>query len=65
MLDIGLEIKKRREEKGLSLTQLALAIGRSPQMICDIEAGRKKPSLSTLIALAKALDLSLDNIFLK
>lgn len=65
MNKIGYEVKKRREERGLSQTQLALAIGKSPQMICDIEAGRKQPSLKTLIDLAKILNISLDQIFLK
>lgn len=48
----------------MSQTKLAMLIKRSPQLICDIEAGRKNPSRDTLIGLAKVLDLSLDEIFL-
>lgn len=57
-------IKEKREEKQISQTELALRIQRSPQLICDIEAGRKKPGIETLVRLAKELCFSLDNIFL-
>lgn len=57
-------IKAKREEKGLSQTELAMRIHRSPQLICDIEAGRKNPSINTLIPISKELSLSLDDIFL-
>jgi putative transcriptional regulator len=58
------EIKRKREENGLSKTQLAKAINKSPQLICDIEAGRKNPSIETLVPIAKTLHMSLDRIFL-
>jgi len=53
-----------REEKKFSKTQLASMTNRSVSMICDIEAGRKNPSVSTLVAIAVALNISLDTIFL-
>ncbi|MBU2702694.1 transcriptional regulator with XRE-family HTH domain [Sporomusaceae bacterium BoRhaA] len=58
-------IKAKRKEKCLSQTELALRINRSPQLICDIEAGRKNPSLDTLALLVKELAFSLDAIFFK
>jgi len=58
------EMKKKREDIGLTQTGLATAIKMSPQMICDIEAGRKNPSLKTLVLIANRLGLSLDDIFL-
>jgi putative transcriptional regulator len=61
---IGAEIKKHREDAGLSQTQLANDINRSPQLICDIEAGRRNPSIHTLQLIAKRLNMSLDDIFL-
>jgi DNA-binding XRE family transcriptional regulator len=57
-------IKTKREEKSMSQTELAAHIGRSPQLLCDIEAGRKNPGVETLVLLARELDMSLDNIFL-
>ena len=65
METLGVTIKVKREEKSMSQTELAAHIGRSPQLICDIEAGRKNPGIGTLVLLAKELDMSLDDIFLK
>ena len=62
---LGAIIKAKREEKSLSQTELAAHISRSPQLICDIEAGRKNPGIDTLVLLANELGMSLDNIFLK
>lgn len=57
-------IKEERERKGLTQTKLAENIGMSTSFICDIEAGRKNPSIATLALIAKYLNLSLENIFL-
>lgn len=65
METLGATIKAKREEKSLSQTELAAHIGRSPQLMCDIEAGRKNPGINTLVLLAKELGMSLDDIFLK
>ncbi|MCR4436198.1 MAG: helix-turn-helix transcriptional regulator [Clostridiales bacterium] len=64
MGDIGVQIKNARVQMKMTQTELAKQIGKSPQFICDIEAGRKLPSISTLSMLAKILKLSLDKIFL-
>ena len=58
-------VRDKRLKKHLSQTKLAELINRSPQLICDIEAGRKKPSRDTIIRIAKILELSLDKIFLQ
>lgn len=55
---------KAREEKGITKTELAEMVSKSISMICDIEAGRKKPSMPTMVSIAIALEISLDNIFL-
>jgi len=62
--NLGATIKCTREKNGFSKTKLAKIIHKSPQLICDIEAGRKNPSLQTLISIVKILDMSLDDIFL-
>lgn len=64
METLAATIKEKREEKSMSQTELAARIGRSPQLICDIEAGRKSPGINTLVLLAKELEMSLDSIFL-
>jgi transcriptional regulator with XRE-family HTH domain len=56
---IGIRLKRIRERKGLSLRALGKASNTSHSFIADIEAGRSKPSIDTLMALAKALGVSL------
>jgi transcriptional regulator with XRE-family HTH domain len=50
-------IKRRREQLGLTLRDLASESGVSASMISDIERGAKSPTISTLDALAQALGL--------
>jgi ribosome-binding protein aMBF1 (putative translation factor) len=56
---------KARKIKNMSQTELATAIDKSTSLICDIEKGRKKPSLPVMVSIAKALDISLDDTFLE
>ncbi|MCG8514516.1 MAG: helix-turn-helix transcriptional regulator [Halanaerobiales bacterium] len=63
--DFSSIMREKRTEKELSQTALAAIIGKSPQLICDIEAGRRSPSINTLVDIAKVLNISLDKIFLK
>jgi DNA-binding XRE family transcriptional regulator len=53
-----------RKNKNMSQTELAEAIEKSTSTICDIEKGRKKPSMPVMVSIARTLDISLDNIFL-
>lgn len=59
MDNIGIRLKHIRERKGLSLRALGKASNTSHSFIADIEAGRSKPSIDTLMALARALGVSL------
>lgn len=52
---MSLNIKKKREELGISQKELAEKAGISQSFLCDIENGRCKPSIGTAIELAKAL----------
>lgn len=52
-------VKDRREHIGLTLRALATKSGISSSMISDIERGAKSPTISTLSALAEALDVSI------
>ncbi|MCL6479739.1 MAG: helix-turn-helix domain-containing protein [Peptococcaceae bacterium] len=62
MNDIGARLKYFRKKKGLSLRALGRASNTSHSFIADIEAGRSKPSIDTLTALAKALGVSLADL---
>jgi transcriptional regulator with XRE-family HTH domain len=60
--EIGDRLRTRRQEKGLSLRDLASRLGVSPSLISQIERGRANPSVSTLYALVSELDVSLDEL---
>ena len=51
-----------REHRGLSGAELARQAEISPQMLSDIETGKKEGSLRTLRALARVLQVDLDEL---
>ena len=54
-------IKKRREELGMSLTELAIKSDLSAGYICHLENGsRKNPSMKVVQQIAKALNTTVD-----
>lgn len=57
-------LKKIRELRGLSRAQLAKMVGVYIRYIGLIEDGRRTPSLKISMALAKALRVSVEDIFL-
>jgi len=57
-------LKKIRELRGLSRQQLADSIGVYVRYIGLIEDGHRTPSLRISLALAKALRVSVEDIFL-
>lgn len=60
---LGPAIRQRRELIGLSLRALAERVGISASALSHIEKGRSQPSVSTLFALVRELDISLDELF--
>jgi transcriptional regulator with XRE-family HTH domain len=59
---MGERLRAARQERGLTLRELAQRLGVSPSMISQIETGRASPSVSTLYAIASELDVSLDEL---
>lgn len=58
-IEVGSRIKSQRKEKGLSQTELALAIGKSsPAYIAFIESGERNISTVDLIKIAENLNVS-------
>jgi len=53
-------LRQAREAKNLTKTALGQLVGVSNVSIREFEIGRKVPTVDTLIALAQALDCSLD-----
>jgi transcriptional regulator with XRE-family HTH domain len=57
-VEFGQEIRRRREAAGLTLEALAERAGLTPNYIGGIEMGRRDPSLSTVLAIARGLRIS-------
>jgi transcriptional regulator with XRE-family HTH domain len=55
-------IRTRRQQLGPTLRTLAARSGVSPSMISDVERATKSPTLSTLAALASALEVDLPTL---
>ena len=44
-----------RDELGISQSELARRMGKTPGYVCDMERGRRAPNLSTLAEIANGL----------
>lgn len=55
-------IRQRREDMGLTVRGLASRSGVSSSMISDVERAAKSPTISTLAALSKALEMPLSTL---
>jgi transcriptional regulator with XRE-family HTH domain/quercetin dioxygenase-like cupin family protein len=61
--DIGRRLAAYRAQRGLRVAELAREIGVTPSLISQIERGQSRPSVSTLFALAQALQVPVDAFF--
>jgi transcriptional regulator with XRE-family HTH domain len=59
LLVLGTRIKKERELKGLSQTELANIIGKDQPSLNRVEKGRVNPSYLFLLEISKGLNLPL------
>src|SRR5665648_167885 len=62
-ISIGRRVKLLRQRLQLTATELAAEAGLSPGMLSKIENGGTSPSLSTLRALARALNVPMTSFF--
>lgn len=60
---IGAQVRAFRMALGMKLSVLAAAAGLSPGMLSKVENGQTSPSLATLQALARALNMPLASFF--
>ena len=61
-MSIGENIKRLREEKGLSQIQVANDLYMTAQMLCGIETGIKQPSLNIALALADYFGVTVEEL---
>ncbi|MHB0913028.1 MAG: cupin domain-containing protein [Armatimonadota bacterium] len=61
--NISAKIKQLREERDLSMRELADRAGLSASLVCKIEAGRVSPTVMSLEKLLDAMDMGLHEFF--
>lgn len=59
---IGIRIRRIRKEKGLTQQKLAELSGQEPSNISHIERGATKLSLQTIVNIANALEVTVDEL---
>lgn len=62
-MHIKILLKQVREEKGVTLKRLSEKSGVSTSHISDIEKNFKMPSLLVMVKIAKALDVSVTDLY--
>ncbi|MBN1910207.1 MAG: cupin domain-containing protein [Pirellulales bacterium] len=60
---IGANIRRRREEAGISLTELAGRAALTKGALSKIETGKGSPAISTVLRIAEALECPLSELF--
>jgi transcriptional regulator with XRE-family HTH domain/quercetin dioxygenase-like cupin family protein len=60
---LGERVREARLRRGVSTRGLAGVVGVTASMISQIETGRSQPSVSTLYALANALEVPIEELF--
>lgn len=59
---VGVNIKKLRDEQGLTLRALAKKLGISASFLSQVESGKSSPSLSTLKNISDALSTTIGSL---
>ncbi len=59
----GAGLRRRRQERGLTQTELAGRAGVSRQLVAAVETGRNAPSVDAALRLARALNISVEELF--
>lgn len=60
---LGSRLKNMRQKSGLSLRELARQVNVSPSFVSQIENGKSQPSVATLYAFSRRLNVSVDELF--
>jgi len=63
-LTLGRDLRGLRKSRGLTLSELALKVGRSVSFLSQVERGISSPSIEDLRSLTKALDVPISWFFM-
>lgn len=63
LIELGLVVKKIREQKGMSQTLLANQIGKDQPSINRLEKGKINPSYIYLLEICEGLEVKLSDLF--
>ena len=61
---IGLRIRKLRKQKFWTQEKLAEKADIAPDYLCRIELGKKHPSLKSVLLIANALNITVDDLLI-
>lgn len=59
---LGDNLKKRRLELDISQAEMAKIVNKAPETYCRYEAGTLKPDIDTLLLIADALQITIDEL---
>ena len=59
---LGMRIKYLRSQKKMSIEELALECNISANYLCELENGKRNPSLNVLDKIAKGLGISMSSL---
>jgi transcriptional regulator with XRE-family HTH domain len=62
LVELGLRVKRIREEKGLSQTQLANSIGKDQPSVNRLEKGKINPSYVYLLEICDGLGVEINDL---
>jgi len=62
-MSVGANISRIRKTAGLTIKDISIMSGVTPSLISQIENDKANPSLSTLLAISKALNIDISSIF--
>ena len=63
LADVGPRLKRVRNQRDVTLTELAATTGISKSTLSRLESGQRKPSLELLLPIAEAFRIPLDELF--
>jgi len=62
LAEVGPRLRRLRDDRGVTLTELAAATGISKSTLSRLESGQRKPSLELLLPIAEAHQVPLDDL---